>query len=239
MCGRFVLITPGRDLAERFGLEEEPAPAPRYNIAPTQMIAIIRLNRETGLRRLDFVRWGLVPSWSKDSAIGNKLINARAESAAEKPAFRSAFKSRRCLVPADGYYEWKKAKGGRKQPYFVGNADGTPLAFAGLWEEWRAPEDRIIESCAILTTEANALTQPIHDRMPVILHPKDYGLWLDPEIKAPALLKPLLQPYSSEGMRAIPVNPKVNKPGYDAPDCLEVAPVNEDWVIDSFGDRPR
>lgn len=127
MCGRFVLMTPGRDLAERFGFEEEPVLEPHYNIAPTQMVAIIRLNKETGRRRLDFVRWGLVPFWSKDPSIGNKLINARGESATEKPAFRSAFKSRRCLVPVDGYYEWKKTKGGQKQPYLARNADGSPL----------------------------------------------------------------------------------------------------------------
>jgi putative SOS response-associated peptidase YedK len=168
MCGRFVLMTPGRDLAERFGLEEEPVLEPRYNIAPTQMVAIIRLEKETGRRRLDFVRWGLIPFWSKDPSIGNKLINARAETAAEKPAFSSAFKSRRCLVPADGYYEWKKRKEGQKQPYLARNADGTPFAFAGLWEKWQAPEDQIIESCTILTTDANDLTRPIHDRMPVV-----------------------------------------------------------------------
>ena len=132
MCGRFVLMTPGRDLAERFRLEEEPVLEPRYNIAPTQMVAIIRLNPETLQRRLLLVKWGLIPFWAKDKSIGNRLINARAESASEKPAFRSAFKSKRCLVPADGYYEWKKMKGGQKQPYLARNADGTPFAFAGL-----------------------------------------------------------------------------------------------------------
>ena len=186
------------------------------------MVAIIRLNPETLQRRLALVKWGLIPFWAKDSSIGNRLINARAESAAEKPAFRSAFKSRRCLVPADGYYEWKKMKGGQKQPYLARNADGSPFAFAGLWERWQAPEDEIIESCTILTTDANDLTQPIHDRMPVILNPKDYGLWLDPEVKGPALLKPLLQPYPSEEMMVMPVNPKVNKASYDSPDCIEV-----------------
>ena len=171
MCGRFVLMTPGRSLAKRFGLEEVPDLEPRYNIAPTQMVAMIRLDRDTLQRRLVLVKWGLIPFWAKDSSIGNRLINARAESAAEKPAFRSAFKSRRCLVPADGYYEWKKRKGGQKQPYLARNADGSPFAFAGLWERWQAPEDEIIESCTILTTDANDLTQPIHDRMPVILKP--------------------------------------------------------------------
>ncbi len=169
----------------------------------------------------------MIPFWAKDSSIGNRLINARAESAAEKPAFRSAFKSRRCLVPADGYYE-KKSKGGQKKPYFARNLDGTPFGFAGLWEKWEASEDQIIESCTILTTDANELTQPIHDRMPVILHPKDYALWLDHEVKSPALLKPLLQPYPSDEMIVMPVNPKVNKATYDAPDCIEVISVNEE-----------
>src|SRR5271157_5522444 len=221
MCGRFVLMSPGKLLAERFDLEEVPDLKPRYNIAPTQMVAVVRLEKETGRRRLDLLRWGLIPFWSKDPSIGNRLINARAESAAEKPAFRSAFKSGRCLVPADGYYEWKKGKGGQKQPYLARNADGSPFAFAGLWEKWQAPEDQIIASCTILTTDANDLTQPIHDRMPVILKPEDYDLWLDPQVKAPNLLKPLLRPYPSEEMVAEPVSPKVNKATYDAPDCVE------------------
>ncbi len=225
MCGRFVLMTPGTSLAERFKLEEVPDLEPRYNIAPTQQVAIIRLNPETLQRHLGLVKWGLIPFWAKDPSIGNRLINARGETAAEKPAFGSAFKSRRCLVPADGYYEWKKGKGGQKQPYLARNADGTPFAFAGLWERWQAPADEVIESCTILTTDANDLTQPIHDRMPVILNPKDYDLWLDPEIKGPALLQPLLQPYPSEEMMVVPVNPKVNKASYDAPDCVDVVTV--------------
>src|SRR5271157_3426680 len=221
MCGRFVLMTVGKDLAKQFGLEEEPVLEPRYNIAPTQIVVIIRLDRDTLQKRLAQVKWGLIPFWAKDTSIGNRLINARGETAAEKPAFRAAFKSRRCLVPADGYYEWKKRKEGQKQPYLARNADGTPFAFAGLWEKWQAPEDQIIESCTILTTDANDLTQPIHDRMPVILKPADYDLWLDPQVKAPNLLKPLLRPYPSEEMVAEPVSPKVNKATYDAPDCVE------------------
>jgi putative SOS response-associated peptidase YedK len=228
MCGRFVLMTLGSNLAERFKLEEVPDLGPRYNIAPTQMVAIIRLNPETLQRRLGLVKWGLIPFWAKDSSIGNRLINARSESAAEKPAFRSAFKSRRCLVPADGYYEWKKGKGGQKQPYLARNADGSPFAFAGLWERWQVPDDEVIESCTILTTDANDLTRPIHDRMPVILKPEDYDLWLDPQVKAPNLLKPLLRPYPSEEMIAEPVSPKVNKATYDAPDCIEVVSVEDE-----------
>ena len=221
MCGRFVLMTPGKDLAEKFGLEEVPDLQPRYNIAPTQMVVVIRLDRNTLQRRLVQVKWGLIPFWAKDPSIGNRLINARAESARDKPAFRAAFKSRRCLVPADGFYEWKKGKGHQKQPYFIRNADESPFAFAGLWESWTAPEGETIESCTILTTDANDLTRPIHDRMPVILHPKEYELWLDPEVKDPNLLKPLLRPYPSDQMIVKPVSPKVNKASYDAPDCVE------------------
>jgi putative SOS response-associated peptidase YedK len=228
MCGRFVLMTPGKSLAERFKLEEVPDLEPRYNIAPTQKVAIIRLNPETRQRRLALVKWGLVPFWAKDSQIGNRLINARAESVAEKLAFRSAFKFRRCLVPSDGYYEWKKGKGGQKQPYLAKNADGSPFAFAGLWEKWQAPEDEVIESCTILTTDANDLTQPIHDRMPVILRPQDYDLWLDPEVRDPKILKPLLRPYLSEEMEAEPVSPKVNKATDDTPDCVKPIRETED-----------
>jgi putative SOS response-associated peptidase YedK len=225
MCGRFVLMTPRWSLAERFKLEEVPDLEPHYNIAPTQKVAIIRLNPENLQRHLVLVKWGLIPFWAKDPSIGNKLINARGERAAEKPAFRSAFKSKRCLVPADGYYECKKMKGGQKQPYLARNTDGGPFAFAGLWERWQAPEDEVIESCTILTTDANDLTQPIHHRMPVMLKPRDYNLWLDPEIKDPNLLKPLLRPYPSEEMVAEPLSPKVNKASYDAPDCVQVFPV--------------
>ena len=228
MCGRFVLMTPGRDLAERFGLEEIPDLEPRYNIAPTQVVVIIRVDRDTLQKRLARVKWGLIPFWAKETSIGNRLINARGESAAEKPAFRAAFKTRRCLVPADGFYEWEKRKGGQKQPYLVSNSDGSPFAFAGLWESWTGPEGEIIESCTILTTDANDLTRPIHDRMPVILKPEDYDLWLDPEVKEPELLKSLLRPYPSEEMVVEPVSPKVNKASYDAPDCVEVVSVKED-----------
>jgi putative SOS response-associated peptidase YedK len=228
MCGRFVLMTVGKDLAKQFGLEEVPDLEPHYNIAPTQMVVIIRLDRNTLQRRLVEVKWGLIPFWAKDTSIGNRLINARVESAADKPAFRSAFKFRRCLVPADGFYEWKKTEGKKKQPYLVRNADGTPFAFAGLWESWKGPEGETLESCTILTTDANDLTREIHDRMPVILKSEDYDLWLDPEVKDPKLLKPLLQPYPSEDMKVEPVSSKVNKASYDAPDCVEVVSENGD-----------
>ena len=228
MCGRFVLMTPGRDLAERFGLEEALDLEPRYNIAPTQVVVIIRLNRDTLQRCSAQVKWGLIPFWAKDASIGNRLINARSESASEKPAFRAAFKARRCLVPADGFYEWKKQEGKQKQPYLVRSADGSPFAFAGLWDGWTGPDGDTLESCTILTTDANDLTRPIHDRMPVILKPEYYDLWLDPAVKDPALLKPLLRPYPSEEMVTQPVSPKVNRATYDAPDCVEAVSANDD-----------
>ena len=223
MCGRFVLLTVGKELAERFHLEEVPDLSPRYNVAPTQMVAIIRLDRETGRWQLNLVKWGLVPFWAKDASIGHKLINARGESAAEKPAFRSAFRQRRCLVLADGFYQWKKGKVG-KQPYLFRMSDGSPFAFAGLWDRWKGPEDEIIESCTLLTTDANELMETIHDRMPVILHPRDYDLWLDTEVRDPRMLTPLLRPYPSNEMEMLLVNQKVNKATYDAPDCIEASP---------------
>ncbi len=226
MCGRFVLMTPGKDLAERFGLEEIAGLEPHYNIAPTQMVAVIRVDRDTLQRRLVHVKWGLVPSWAKDPAMGNNLINARSESAAEKPAFRSAFRFRRCLVLADGFYQWKKEKIG-KQPYLFKMADGSAFAFAGLWESWKSPEGETIESCTLLTTDANEIMAPIHDRMPVILKPEDYDLWLDPKVRDVNLLKSLLRPYPSEEMIVQPVSPKVNKATYDAPDCVEMVAENK------------
>jgi putative SOS response-associated peptidase YedK len=219
VCGRFVLMTVGRDLAERFELEEVPDLVPRYNIAPTQMIAAIRREPDKSTRRLSLLKWGLIPFWAKDSSIGSKLINARAESAPEKPAFRTAFKVRRCLIPADGFYEWKKEKGG-KQPYFVTSADRKPFAFAGLWDAWKGPDGDVIESCTILTTDANDVVRFIHDRMPVILLPADYGEWLDLDLKDHKKLKSLLRGYPSEKTEIHRANPKVNKPSYDQPDCV-------------------
>lgn len=220
MCGRFVLMAAGRDLSERFELEEEPSLEPRYNIAPTQMVAAVRVEPHTLRRRLHMLRWGLIPSWAKDASIGPKLINGRAESAAEKPAFRAAFKYRRCLIPADGFYEWKSEKR-KKQPYFVQMADGKLFAFAGLWERWKNREGEEVESCTILTTDANELVSPIHDRMPVILSPADYSEWLDAKIKDPKRLKPLLRPRPGHEMKMRPANPKVNSASYDEPECLD------------------
>jgi putative SOS response-associated peptidase YedK len=222
MCGRFALFSPEEILAAMFGLEGAGFPPPSYNIAPSRAVAAVRIAPEGRAgRELVLLRWGLVPSWAKDPAIGNRMINARAETAPEKPAFRSAFRRRRCLVPADGFYEWREA-GARKQPYFVRMADGKPFAFAGLWERWEGPAGEVV-SCALLTTGPNDLLAPIHDRMPVILSSADYGPWLDPENQAAATLLPLLRPFPPDAMVAFPVRTLVNSPAADDPRCIEPA----------------
>jgi putative SOS response-associated peptidase YedK len=222
MCGRYTLKTPGTQVATLFGLAEEPSLTPRYNIAPTQAVPVVRVlraNPETKGRELVPLRWGLVPPWADDPSVGNRLINARAETVAGKPSFRGAFRHRRCLIPADGFYEWRK-EGAKKQPVYVRRKDGQPFAFAGLWEEWER-EGEVIESCAIITTEANDLMAEFHDRMPVIVRPKDYGLWLDPQVQDPALLEPLLRPYPGGEMEVYPVGRLVNDPRHEDPKCVE------------------
>lgn len=224
MCGRFILFSAGRIVAEHFRLEEEPPLEPRYNIAPSQPVAAIRLDPDSGRRKLVMLRWGLIPFWAKDIKIGYKMINARSESAPDKPAFRAAFKKRRCLIPADGFYEWKGLKG-RKEPYLVRLRDERPFAFAGLWERWEGPDGDVIESCTILTTDANQFLSSIHDRMPAILAEKDYQTWLDPLEKEPGRLLPLLVPYPSDETTAVPVSSRVNKTTNDDPECI--VPVKE------------
>ncbi len=220
MCGRFTLFDSADSVAERFGLPDTPSLSPRYNIAPSQTVAAVRIPPGGGARELVPLRWGLVPSWAKDPAIGNRMINARAETVADKPAFRSAIRRRRCLVPADGFYEWKRVNG-RKQPYYIRLGDGAIFAFAGLWESWERPEHASVESCTILTTGPNDLLRPIHDRMPVILSPRDYDLWLSPAVQDPEALAPLLHPYPPEEMTAFPVRTTVNNPKTDTPDLIE------------------
>jgi putative SOS response-associated peptidase YedK len=168
------------------------------------------------------LRWGLIPSWADDPTIGNRLINARSETVASKPSFRAAFKNRRCLIPADGFYEWKK-EGKTKQPLHIQRKHGLPFAFAGLWEEWER-ENEIIQSCTIITTEANELMAEFHDRMPVILDAKHYELWLDPEVHDPNLLEPLLRPYPSEELVVHAVGSLVNNPRNEDPRCVEPMP---------------
>jgi putative SOS response-associated peptidase YedK len=226
MCGRFVLTTPGRDLAKQFECTEFPDLEPRYNIAPTQLVAILRVGKE-GRRECKLVKWGLIPYWAKDPSIGSRLINARAESAATKPAFRSAFKYRRCLVVADGFYEWKRLDKKRKQPYFFQLSKGKPFAFAGLWERWTAEDGQVTETCTILVTDSNDLVNPIHDRMPVILKPTDYAAWLDPATKTLGTLQAMLHSYPSDDMICRPVSSIVNKADHEGPDCLEPVAVEE------------
>ncbi|MFB2880460.1 SOS response-associated peptidase [Floridanema aerugineum] len=220
MCGRYSFTQVAEAIADKFQVKEVPPLSPRYNIAPTQQIATVSVNSESSERQFKMLRWGLIPSWAKDAKMGAKLINARAETVAEKPAFRSAFKKRRCLILADGFYEWK-TQDGEKQPFYFRWENGEPFAFAGLWEHWEKGEGEPIESCTILTTEANELMRPIHDRMPVILEPKNYEQWLDPEAKKIELLQSFLQPYPSEEMTAYPVSTKVNNPKNDRSECIQ------------------
>ncbi len=210
------------NLQELFQLEQVPVLPLRYNIAPTQNVAAVRLRSEQHTRELVFLRWGLIPRWAKDTKIGNSLINGRADTVAEKPSFRSAFKHRRCLVIADGFYEWKK-QGTKKQPFYFQLKDGEPFAFAGLWESWSPPDGEKIESCALLTTEANEVVSPVHDRMPVILQKEDYEIWLDPAVQERERLQPLLAPYPSGQMKAYPVSTTVNNARNDVAACVEPA----------------
>jgi putative SOS response-associated peptidase YedK len=217
MCGRYTLATTPEALADAFVLAEVSAFPRRYNIAPTQPVATIVQDGKTRRRKFRLMRWGLIPSWAKDPAIGNNLINARAETVQEKPSFRSAFKYRRCLIPADGFYEWQKLKGSAKQPYYFHLNDGKIFAFAGLWESWND-----IETCTILTTTANDLLQPIHERMPVMIAPQFYDTWLSSNIQNASPLLPLLNPFPSDPMAAYPVGTWVNAASHDDPRCIEM-----------------
>jgi putative SOS response-associated peptidase YedK len=219
MCGRYTLRTPIDVLAEGFEIQEYPSSiTPNYNVAPTQEVAAVV--EENEMRKLEMFHWGLIPSWAKDPSIGNKMINARAETVSEKPSFRSAFKKRRCLILADGFYEWQKTDDG-KQPYHIKMQDDSPFAFAGLWEIWKDEEE--IRSCTIITTAANDLMDEIHHRMPVILPPDDYDMWLDPDFDENEPLTSLLKPYSSDKMEAYIVSRRVNKPSNNEPSVVEPA----------------
>src|SRR5262245_16984120 len=201
MCGRFTQTAKGPVLADLFQLAGPVDVEPRYNIAPTQQAAAVRVSPETGRRELGALRWGLVPSWAKDPKVAAKHINARSETVADKPSYRAAFRKRRCLVPADGYYEWQKLGARKKQPYYIRLRDEAPFGFAGLWESWEGEDGELIESFTILTTAANELVRPLHERMPVIVSPTDFALWLDPAEQKPELVQPLLAPYPPEQMK--------------------------------------
>ena len=218
MCGRYVVKSPSAKLKVRFHLDDAPLFEPRYNVAPTQLVPAVRL--ENGKHRLAMLRWGLIPSWAKDAKIGYRLINARADTVATKPSFRSAFKRRRCLVVADGFYEWKR-DGKVKQPFFIHRTDAEPFAFAGLWEGWENPEDgKEVQSCSLITTEANELMAPIHDRMPVILEESANDRWLDAD-EPVSDLQALLKPYPTDEMAAYAISTYVNSLKNQGPKCIE------------------
>jgi putative SOS response-associated peptidase YedK len=221
MCGRFTLRSSPAAVAQEFGLFNEPDLSPRFNIAPGQAVAVVRQGPQGERRGLAYLHWGLIPSWADDPSIGDRLANARSETAATKPSFRRAFRSRRCLVVADGFYEWQRTDG-RKQPYFVGLKNDRPFGLAGLWERWEKGGEPV-ESCTILTTDANELMRPIHERMPVIIPHDEYGLWLDPRCQETGQLGRLLRPFPSEGMVAYRVSTVVNNPKNDVPQCVEAS----------------
>jgi putative SOS response-associated peptidase YedK len=222
MCGRFSLATDQKTLAETFTEFEIPVElAPRYNIAPSQSVAVVANN---GQNKVEFFQWGLIPSWAKDPQIGHRMINARAETLAEKPSFKTAYRRRRCLVLADGFYEWRKEPNSKaKTPMYIRLVSGEPFAFAGLWESWHGADDSTILSCTIITTTPNEFMAEIHNRMPVILPPDAYATWLDPAERNPDQLQGLLKPYPAEQMTAYLVSRVVNSPQNDTPDCI--APV--------------
>lgn len=221
MCGRFALKAPPADIMIHFGVDSVPEAAPRYNIAPTQPILIVRQHwQQPGAgREAVHVRWGLLPSWAKDASMAAKLANARCETVAEKPAFRSAFRRMRCLIPTDGFYEWEATAAG-KQPWFIRLKSKELLAFAGLWEHWQAPDGTPLETATIITTDANALVRPVHDRMPVILQPADYAAWLGAQTKVEDL-KALLKPLPEDLMERYRVNKRMSNASNEGEDCIE------------------
>jgi putative SOS response-associated peptidase YedK len=221
MCGRFSLHTVRERIAEHFDAEEfsETRIFQRWNVAPSQEVLVVRAS-EAGRRELTFLRWGLVPHWAKEGKFQYSTINARAETVASKPAFRDSFRRRRCLIPADGFYEWQPAKP-RKQPWFIRVKGADLFAFAGLWDRWRGAGGEVVESFTIVVTDANDLLRPIHDRMPVILVPADYQAWLDPSRFEPGRLAGLLRQYPADKMDAYRVSSGVNTPANDDPSCVK------------------
>jgi putative SOS response-associated peptidase YedK len=223
MCGRYELHSHPAAIALAFGLAHPPDVHPRYNIAPMTDVPVVRVNAE-GQRELVRMRWGLVPRWAKDPSIGNKLINARGETLGEKPSFRHAYRRHRCLLPANGFYEWMVVGGtgehARKQPVYVGAKDGQPLGFAGLYDRWLSPEGDVLDTCTIVTTDANRLLRPVHDRMPVIIAPADYARWLDP---ANADVSALIAPYPDAALTFHPVSTRVNSVRHDDLSLIEPA----------------
>jgi putative SOS response-associated peptidase YedK len=220
MCGRYELHTNPAAIALAFGLAYPPDVPPRYNIAPMTDVPIVRINAE-GERELVRMRWGLVPRWAKDPTIGNRLINARGETIAEKPSFTMPYRRHRCLLPADGFYEWAASgTDGRKQPLHIGMKDGALFGMGGLYERWLSPEGEVLDTCTIITTPANALVAPAHDRMPMIVAPDKYERWLDP---THADVADLIAPYPAETMTSYPISPRVNSVRHDDATLIECA----------------
>ena len=219
MCGRFTLTVNPADLQDNFGnYTFPPMFAPRFNIAPSQPVLALPNNRNN---KANFFLWGLIPSWAKESAIGKRLINARGETLAEKPSFRGSYKYKRCLILADGFYEWKTQPGTKiKVPYFIHMKDRQIFAFAGLWDEWQSPDGSQVRSCTIITIGPNELMVPIHNRMPVILPPSAYAQWLDSTPRTPESLQALIKPYPAEEMAAHPVSTLVNNPKNNRAECV-------------------
>ena len=219
MCGRMTITDPER-VVEKFKPDSSKATLdrPRYNIAPAQRVPAMIMMKSK--RVLGDLKWGLVPSWAKDSAIGNSMINARAETVAEKPAFRAAFKKRRCVIACDGFYEWQKSAQG-KQPYYVRVDGGAPFGFAGLYEVWKSADNEKLSTCTIITTTPNEIMSPIHHRMPVILNPDDWSSWLDPANDDSASLQKLLRPFNASRMDAYPISTHVNSPAHDDERCVQ------------------
>lgn len=230
MCGRYMMTSPVEALRQLFMFEQRPNLMARHNIAPTQDVPIVRLTREGTARELIMVRWGLVPFWADDLAIGNRLINARCESLDTARAFREAYSRRRCLVPADGFFEWQR-QGKVRRPFLIQRKDRAPFAFAGVWERWRqrgGGDDVVVRSCTIITCPANDLVAPLHDRMPVILAPEAHAQWLDPSTTDG---RGLLKPCPAAWLEAYPVDPRVNSPKNDDADCIQPAVVQSGLVL--------
>jgi putative SOS response-associated peptidase YedK len=219
MCGRFVQSTDPDLYADYFSILDPPSLEPRYNIAPTDPVRVV-ISAPDGSRRLEVMRWGLVPSWAKDASVGARMFNARAETVADKPAYRAAFKRRRCLIPADGFYEWQPRADGPKQPWFIHGADARPLALGGLWERWSGPEGSEILSCTIITTPADGNLDQIHDRMPLILPAAAFERWLDPNLEDRSALSPLLSRNEAPGLRMHPVGRQVNRAANEGPELI-------------------
>lgn len=233
MCGRYELHAHPAVLALAFGLPFPPEIRARYNIAPTQDVPVVRATR-SGARELAQVRWGLVPRWAKDPSIGSRMINARAETVTTKPAYRTALRWHRCLIPADGFYEWTMVPGTGKRPMHVGMKDGAPFAFAGLTERWLTPAGDALDTCTIITTQANALVAPLHDRMPAIVAPADYARWLDSGLED---ITDILSPYPAEAMHFFAVSTRVNAVRNDDAGLIE--PVAPDQVGDGGEPAPE